>query len=90
MLTDALGAQLTRCCCKMQLCKSQENSVKTVELYLGLIKITLNDGSCVLITNYQEFKCDWLITNTATPPGYHRVGTLMQSGYCVLFFLINN
>lgn len=52
----------------MQLRESQENPVKTVELYLGLIKITLNDGSCVLITNYQEFECDWLIMNTATPP----------------------
>lgn len=56
------------CCCKMQLRKSQENPAKTVELYLGLIKITLNVGTCVLITKYQAYECDWLIMNTATSP----------------------
>lgn len=74
----------------MQLRKSQENPVKTAELYLGLIKSTLNGGSCVLITNYQESECDWLIMNITTPPaitGWEHTCNQVIVSY---FFLNNN
>ena len=54
--------------CGMQLRKCQERPTRTAELYLGLIRGTLNYGRRVLTPIYHEFQCDCLIPNTATSP----------------------
>lgn len=74
-------------CCKMQLCQCQENLTRTAELYLGIIRVTLIDGKCVLTTIPYAFECEWLILKTATYPIIR--GRAHFKNIIYLFFFFN-